>query len=412
MNTDVATATIWVMKFGGTSVATPDLMRNAVARIQERRNEGHRIVVVVSAMGDTTDRLLELARQLSAKPSRRELDVLLSAGEQQSMALLSIALEEAGIAAISFTGRQGGIRTDDRYSQARIVSIDPSRIHSELERNRVVVVAGFQGENEQQDVTTLGRGGSDTSAVALAAALDAKGCEILTDVDGVYTADPRVVPRARRLERLSSDEMLEMATFGARVLHGRSVELARRYNVPLVVASSTRSGPGTRIEPPKEEPEMEQVVVRAITDDPAVRKVSLLHVPDTPGVAAKVFQVLGEAQVPVRLIVQAQGSKKHNDITLILPSDAPLDEALLQKMVDIVGGESWLLDENVALLSVVGEGIAREPGIAAKIFSVLAEEKVNIDVISTSNLVISCVVPESCLVRAAAALHAALVETE
>ena len=412
MNTDVATATIWVMKFGGTSVATPDLMRNAVARIQERRNEGHRIVVVVSAMGDTTDRLLELARQLSAKPSRRELDVLLSAGEQQSMALLSIALEEAGIAAISFTGRQGGIRTDDRYSQARIVSIDPSRIHSELERNRVVVVAGFQGENEQQDVTTLGRGGSDTSAVALAAALDAKGCEILTDVDGVYTADPRVVPRARRLERLSSDEMLEMATFGARVLHGRSVELARRYNVPLVVASSTRSGPGTRIDPPKEEPEMEQVVVRAITDDPAVRKVSLLHVPDTPGVAAKVFQVLGEAQVPVRLIVQAQGSKKHNDITLILPSDAPLDEALLQKMVDIVGGESWLLDENVALLSVVGEGIAREPGIAAKIFSVLAEEKVNIDVISTSNLVISCVVPESCLVRAAAALHAALVETE
>ena len=361
MNTDVATATIWVMKFGGTSVATPDLMRNAVARIQERRNEGHRIVVVVSAMGDTTDRLLELARQLSAKPSRRELDVLLSAGEQQSMALLSIALEEAGIAAISFTGRQGGIRTDDRYSQARIVSIDPSRIHSELERNRVVVVAGFQGENEQQDVTTLGRGGSDTSAVALAAALDAKGCEILTDVDGVYTADPRVVPRARRLERLSSDEMLEMATFGARVLHGRSVELARRYNVPLVVASSTRSGPGTRIDPPKEEPEMEQVVVRAITDDPAVRKVSLLHVPDTPGVAAKVFQVLGEAQVPVRLIVQAQGSKKHNDITLILPSDAPLDEALLQKMVDIVGGESWLLDENVALLSVVGEGIAREP---------------------------------------------------
>ena len=412
MNTDVATATIWVMKFGGTSVATPDLMRNAVARIQERRNEGHRIVVVVSAMGDTTDRLLELARQLSAKPSRRELDVLLSAGEQQSMALLSIALEEAGIAAISFTGRQGGIRTDDRYSQARIVSIDPSRIHSELERNRVVVVTGFQGENEQQDVTTLGRGGSDTSAVALAAALDAKGCEILTDVDGVYTADPRVVPRARRLERLSSDEMLEMATFGARVLHGRSVELARRYNVPLVVASSTRSGPGTRIDPPKEEPEMEQVVVRAITDDPAVRKVSLLHVPDTPGVAAKVFQVLGEAQVPVRLIVQAQGSKKHNDITLILPSDAPLDEALLQKMVDIVGGESWLLDENVALLSVVGEGIAREPGIAAKIFSVLAEEKVNIDVISTSNLVISCVVPESCLVRAAAALHAALVETE
>ena len=412
MSTDISTATIWVMKFGGTSVATPDLMRNAVSRIQERRNEGHRVVVVVSAMGDTTDRLLQLARELSSKPSRRELDVLLSAGEQQSMALLSIALEEAGISAISFTGRQGGIRTDARYSQARIVSIDPSRIHAELERNRVVVVAGFQGENEQQDVTTLGRGGSDTSAVALAAALGAKGCEILTDVDGVYTADPRIVPAARRLERLSSDEMLEMATFGARVLNGRSVELARRFNVPLVVVSSTRSGPGTLIEPPQEDSPMEQVVVRAITDDPSVRKVSLVHVPDQPGVAAKVFQVLGDAHVPVRLIVQAQSYEKHNDITLVIPSEAPLDEALLKKVVDKVGGESWLLDDDVALLSVVGEGIAREPGIAAKIFSVLAEEKVNIDVISTSNLVISCVVPESCLVRASAALHAALVETE
>ena len=328
------------------------------------------------------------------------------------MALLSIALEAEGIPAISFSGRQGGIRTDDRYSQARIVSIDPSRIHRELEQDRVVVVAGFQGENERQDVTTLGRGGSDTSAVAIAAARGARGCEILTDVDGVYTADPRVVPNARRIERLSSDEMLEMATLGARVLHGRSVELARRFDVPLVVASSTRNAPGTRIEPPAEEQKMEQVVVRAITDDPAVHKVSLVHVPDQPGVAAKVFEVLGAANIAVRLIVQAQSYERHNDITLLLPADAALDEGLLQQVVAAVGGESWVLDEDVALLSVVGEGIAREPGIAATIFRTLAAEGINIDVISTSNLVISCVVPESSLAPAARALHAALVETE
>jgi aspartate kinase len=400
------------MKFGGTSVATPDLMKNAVKRIAARRAEGHRVVVVVSAMGKTTDRLLELASALSPSPPRRELDVLMSAGEVQSMALLSIALEAEGIPAISFSGRQGGIRTDDRYSQARIVSIDPSRIHRELEQDRVVVVAGFQGENERQDVTTLGRGGSDTSAVAIAAALGARGCEILTDVDGVYTADPRVVPNARRIERLSSDEMLEMATLGARVLHGRSVELARRFDVPLVVASSTRNAPGTRIEPPAEEQKMEQVVVRAITDDPAVHKVSLVHVPDQPGVAAKVFEVLGAANIAVRLIVQAQSYERHNDITLLLPADAALDEGLLQQVVAAVGGESWVLDEDVALLSVVGEGIAREPGIAATIFRTLAAEGINIDVISTSNLVISCVVPESSLAPAARALHAALVETE
>jgi len=412
MSNSISTATIWVMKFGGTSVATPDLMKNAVKRIAARRAEGHRVVVVVSAMGKTTDRLLELASALSPSPPRRELDVLMSAGEVQSMALLSIALEAEGIPAISFSGRQGGIRTDDRYSQARIVSIDPSRIHRELEQDRVVVVAGFQGENERQDVTTLGRGGSDTSAVAIAAAIGARGCEILTDVDGVYTADPRVVPNARRIERLSSDEMLEMATLGARVLHGRSVELARRFDVPLVVASSTRNAPGTRIEPPAEEQKMEQVVVRAITDDPAVHKVSLVHVPDQPGVAAKVFEVLGAANIAVRLIVQAQSYERHNDITLLLPADAALDEGLLQQVVAAVGGESWVLDEDVALLSVVGEGIAREPGIAATIFRTLAAEGINIDVISTSNLVISCVVPESSLAPAARALHAALVETE
>ncbi len=412
MTTNTSTATIWVMKFGGTSVATPELMQNAANRIALRRNEGHRVVVVVSAMGKTTDQLLQLAHQLSDSPNRRELDVLLAAGEQQSMALLSIALEQLGVPAISFTGRQGGIRTDARYSQARILSIDPTRILEELGRNKVVVVAGFQGENEAQDVTTLGRGGSDTSAVALAAALHANGCEILTDVDGVYTADPKLVPVAKKIEALSPDEMLEMATLGARVLHGRSVELARRFSVPLVVASSTEVGAGTKIEPFKKETSMEQVVVRAITDDPAVHKVSIVHVPDQPGVAAKVFEVLGQANVPVRLIVQAQSHEKHNDITLVVPADSPLDEVVLKEVVARVGGASWLIDDDVALLSVVGEGISREPAIAAKIFSVLAEEDVNIDVISTSNLVISCVVPQSCLERAAQALHSALVETD
>ncbi len=401
---------VHVLKFGGTSVATPNLIRDAAQRIGQRRAAGCHVVCVVSAMGDTTDELNTLAQQLSSQPQRRELDVLLSAGEVQSMALLSIALTELGVPAISFTGQQGGIVTDDRHSEAKILRIDPDRVVEALHGDHVVVLAGFQGIDQHEEITTLGRGGSDTTAVAMAAALGAERCEILTDVPGVFTADPRLVPSAVQIEALSYDEMLEMANLGARVLHGRSVEIARRFNVPLVVASATEDRPGTRITGKGEL--MEEVVVRAVTDDRDVRKISILAVPDQPGIAARVFNVLGEFDINIRLIVQAQSHEGLNDITFIVPGSASLEESDLQRMVQEVGGESWLIDDDVALLNIVGEGISREPGIAGKIFSVLAEQEINIDLISSSNLVITCVVREKDLARGARSLHQALIETD
>lgn len=400
---------IWVQKYGGSSVATPDLLRGAAARIARVRGRGFRLVVVVSAMGDTTDHLLELARSISAQPARRELDVLLSAGEIQSMALLVMALHEIGVPAISFTGQHVGIYTDHRHSDARIQRIDGARIRDQLARDRVVVVAGFQGVNESADITTLGRGGSDTSAVAIAAALGAVECEVLTDVAAVFTSDPRVVPNARRIDHISYDEMLEMANHGARVMHGRAVDLARRYRVPLTVGSATVEAPGTRIMPNEEGPTMEAVVVRAVTQDAAVMKVSVLQVPDRPGVAAKLFTVLGEQGVNIRLIVQAQSHRGHNDITFIVPSEMALPREVLARAVEAVGGASYLVDDQVGLLSVIGEGINREPGVAGRIFSILADEGINIDVITTSNLYITCVVPKAKLDQGNRALHAGLI---
>ena len=401
---------ILVLKFGGTSIASPSLIQSAARRIAHCRAEQMHVVCVVSAMGDTTDRLTSLAQEITKNPPRREMDVLLSAGEVQSMALLSMALTELGVPAISFTGQQGGIVTDDRHAEARILRIDPDRVVEALARDQVVVLAGFQGTDEQQEITTLGRGGSDTSAVAMAAALGAQRCEILTDVTGVFTADPNIVPDAVQISALSYDEMLEMANLGAKVLHGRSVELARRFLVPLVVASATEDRPGTRIVG-KDEP-MEEVVVRAVTDDRDVSKVSILSVPDEPGIAARLFNALGDQGVNVRLIVQAQSHEGHNDITFVVPSNTFIEKADLKKVVEEVGGASWIVDDEVALLNIVGEGIAREPGVAGKIFSVLAEEKINLDLISSSNLVISCVVKEADLVRGVRALHAALIQTD
>ena len=401
---------VHVLKFGGTSIATPELIRNAVQRIARRREEDCHVVCVVSAMGDMTNRLASLAHKLSSSPPRREMDVLLSAGEVQSMALLSIALSEQGFPAISLSGQQGGIMTDNRHSEARILHIDPERVVEALHGEHVVVLAGFQGIDQQQEITTLGRGGSDTSAVAMAAALGSERCEILTDVPGVFTANPRLVPGAKKIDALSYDEMLEMANLGAKVLHGRSVEVARRFNVPLVVASATEDQPGTRIS--RKEDSMEEVVVRAVTDDRDVRKISILGVPDQPGIAARVFNVVGEFGVNVRLIVQAQSHEGLNDITFIVPGKTPLQEADLQRVVKEVGGSSWLISDDVALLNIIGEGISREPGVAGKIFSILAEQQINLDLISSSNLVITCVVPEKDLARGATALHQALIETD
>ncbi len=401
---------IQVMKFGGTSVASPSLIQNAANRIAERRDSGVHVVCVVSAMGDTTDNLLSLAREISRHPPNRELDVLLSAGEVQSMALLSMALHEKGIPARSFTGSQGGIRTDTQHSEAKILHIDPDRIVSALANDEVVVLAGFQGHDEQDEITTLGRGGSDTSAVAMAAVLGAEVCEILTDVNGVFTADPRIVDGAHQIKSLGYDEMLEMANLGAKVLHGRSVELARRFRVPLVVASATQNTPGTRIT--RNEDDMEKVEIRAVTDDRNVKKISLLSVPDTPGVAARIFGVLGELGVNVRLIVQAQSHAGNNDITFVVPGDTHFDDHQLKELVKQVGGENWIVDERIALLNIIGEGISREPGIAGTIFKILADQQINLDLISSSNLVITCVVSEEDLVRGTRALHEGLIETD
>ncbi len=399
-----------VLKFGGSSIATPNLIRNAAQRIARCRSEQKHVVCVVSAMGDTTDQLSSLAREVSSNPSCREMDVLLSAGEVQSMALLSMALTELGVPAISLTGQQGGILTDDRHADARILRIDPARVVESLHEDHVVVLAGFQGTDEQLEITTLGRGGSDTSAVAMAAALEAERCEILTDVPGVFTADPRLVPSAKQISTLSYDEMLEMANLGAKVLHGRCVELARRFQVPLVVASATEELPGTRIVGKDES--MEEVVVRAVTDDRDVQKVSILSVPDKPGIAARLFSALGDQGINVRLIVQAQSHEGHNDITFIVSGETLMEKSNLEAVVDQVGGTSWIVDDDVALLNIVGEGIQREPGVAGKIFTVLAEQQINLDLISSSNLVITCVVKEKDLARGAKALHDALIETD
>lgn len=401
---------IHVMKFGGTSVASPALIQNAAQRIAERQNAGVHVVCVVSAMGNTTDQLLSLAREISEHPPSRELDVLLSAGEVQSMALLSMALLEKGIAARSFTGSQGGIRTNTQHSEAKILHIDPDRIVSALARDEVVVLAGFQGHDERDEITTLGRGGSDTSAVAMAAALDADLCEILTDVSGVFTADPRIVEGARQITALGYDEMLEMANLGAKVLHGRSVEMARRFQVPLVVASATKNTPGTRIS--RKEDDMEKVEIRAVTDDRNVKKISLLSVPDTPGVAANIFGILGELGINVRLIVQAQSHDGNNDITFVVPGDTHINAEQLDDLVKQVGGENWIIDERIALLNIIGEGISREPGIAGSIFQILAAQQINLDLISSSNLVITCVVSEEDLIRGTRALHEGLIETD
>lgn len=405
----------WVQKFGGTSVATIPLLRNAVERIRSRLETGYDLVVVVSAMGDTTDQLLSLANEVSANPARRELDLLLHAGEIQSSALLALALHEAQIPAVSLTGSQVGMRTDGEHSRAKIRSVDRDRLEAHLGRREVVVVTGFQRVSDQGEVTTLGRGGSDTSAVALAAAIKAEGCEILTDVRGVYTANPRTVENARLLDRLSYDEVLEMATAGAGVLHARSVDLARRFRVPLIVASATEGNTGSVIERPSEIPadasfDMEAPRVRAVVEDAALAKISILRVPDEPGVAARIFAVLAGEGVEIRLVVQAQSHAGYNDITLIVPQSPPVQAQALERAVEAVDGDSYLFEPRVGLLSVIGEGIASAPGVAAKIFEVLARESINIDLISSSSLVISCVVPTEQLARGAQALHRELIE--
>ncbi|HKO23047.1 MAG TPA: aspartate kinase [Candidatus Eisenbacteria bacterium] len=395
-----------VQKYGGTSVGSPERIQKVADRIVKTRRAGTDLIVVVSAMGDTTDDLLDLAHKVSDKSHPREMDMLLTAGERISMALVSMAVNDRGQEAVSFTGSQSGIVTDTSHTRAKILEVKGDRIREELVRGRVVIVAGFQGVSKDREVTTLGRGGSDTTAVALAAALRAETCEIYTDVDGVFTADPRIVSDARKLDGLTYDEMLELASLGAKVLHPRSVEIARRFRVPVHVRSSFHDGNGTFI---GKGGSMEQVVIRGIAHDPDVAKVALLGVPDRPGVAAEIFRAIGGQGVNVRMIVQASGSDGKNDVTFAVGSHEvrgvlPVVEDLRKRM----GARAFVYDPDVAILSVVGEGLATSPGTAGEVFAALAAEKVNIDIISTSSITITCIVRKEDLDRAVKALHAAL----
>ncbi|HSQ60080.1 MAG TPA: aspartate kinase [Acidobacteriota bacterium] len=397
---------LMVQKYGGTSVGSPERIQHVADRIVRTRRAGDDLVVVVSAMGDSTDDLVELARQVSKEDHPREMDMLLTAGERISMALVSMAVNDRGQEAVSFTGSQSGIVTDTSHTRAKIVEIRADRIREELAKGRVVIVAGFQGVSRDREVTTLGRGGSDTTAVALAAALGADECEIYTDVDGVYTADPRVVPTARKLASVSYDEMLELASLGAKVLHNRSVEIARRFGVPVHVRSSFNWNEGTRI---RKGQQMEQVVIRGIAHDRDVAKIALLGVPDRPGVAAEIFQAVGGQGVNVRMIVQASAEGGRNDVTFAVGThDVKTVLPVVETLRQALGARAFVYDPDVAILSVVGEGLATSPGTAGAVFDALAKAGVNIQLISTSSITVTCMVRQEDVERAVRSLHEAL----
>lgn len=395
---------IVVQKFGGTSVADVEKIKNVARRVAEAKKRVDHIVVVVSALGDTTDELVSLSRAISSTPPEREMDMLLSTGEQVSMALLAMALVELGQDAISMTGQQVEILTDTGHTRAKIRHVGAERVVQELRKGRVVVVAGFQGVTTDGEITTLGRGGSDTTAVALASALHADYCEIYTDVDGVFTADPRLVPGAHKLEVVSYMEMLEMAVTGARVLQSRSVEYARNYNVPIHVRSSFHEGEGTWVK--SEEDIMEKAIVSAVTHDFSEAKVTVVGVPDKPGVAAHLFGSLADANVNVDMIIQNVSEDARTDISFTVNRD-DLEKArkAAREIVESLGAEDARFDESIAKISLVGAGMRTHPGIAAGMFKTLADNDINIEMISTSPIKISCVVREQDGERAVKALH-------
>jgi len=394
-----------VQKYGGTSVETVDRIGAVAERVVEARREGYDVVVVVSAMGQTTDELLAMAHRLSPLPNLRELDMLLTAGERIAMSLLAIAINERGFPAASYTGSQAGIITDTAHGQARIIDIRPGRIREALDRQNIVIVAGFQGVSTAYDVTTLGRGGSDTTAVALAAALGSEFCEICTDVPGVFTADPRVVPDARMLHAVSYEEMLELAASGAKILQARSVEYARRYGVTIHVRSSFGEAPGTWVT--EEDVRMEQAIISGVAADDSEAKVTIEGVPDRPGVAAAIFRALADEGVNVDMIVQNVSHRDLTDVSFTAPrEDLPRVRATMDRMVGEVGAAGYSLDEGIAKVSLVGAGMKSHPGVAADMFAALAEEGINIEMISTSSIRISCLIRAADADRAVRAVHA------
>lgn len=404
----VMPAPLVVQKFGGSSVADADRIKRVARRIARERAAGHDLVVVVSAMGDTTDELLGLAAAITDEPDARELDVLLATGEHQSATLLSMALHSLGVAAISLTGAQAGITTDGRYGMARIASIEPARVRAEIGAGKVVIVAGFQGQSAaavgQNEVTTLGRGGSDTTAVALAAALRADRCQIFTDVRGIYTADPRLVPRARQLPVIGYEEMLELAHQGAQVMQVRAVELGWVNDVVIEVLSSFEDAPGTLI---REDPLVEQRnKVRGLAHDRNVAKVTIVAVPDRPGVARSIFEPLAEAGVNVDMIVQNVGHGGTTDLSFTVPrGELARGKKVLEPLVRELGARELTTDASVGKVSIVGAGLHNAPGYAARMFGTLADAGVNIEMISTSEVRITCIIAEDELETALRALH-------
>lgn len=398
-----------VQKYGGSSVADADRIKRVAERIVAQRRTGDDVVVVVSAMGDTTDELLDLAEQVSPLPPARELDMLLTAGERISMSLLAMAIWQLGAEARSFTGSQAGVITDAAHGRARIIDVTPGRIRSALDDGAIAIVAGFQGVSQStKDVTTLGRGGSDTTAVALAAALGASVCEIYTDVDGVYTADPRLVRDARRITRISYKEMLELAASGAKVLMLRCVEYARRYGVPVHVRSSFSQQPGTWVADLPEEQAVEQAIISGVAHDRSEVKVTVVGCPDKPGVAAAVFWAVADAEVNIDMIVQVGSvtATGRTDISFTLPkSDGATALAALEKVRSAVGFERTLYDEHIGKVSLIGAGMKSHPGVSARFFGALAEAGVNLEMISTSEIRVSVVVRDTEVPTAVHAVH-------
>lgn len=397
---------IIVQKYGGSSVANAEKIRNVARRIADCFDKGNKVVTVVSAMGDTTDDLLELAAQVNQEPEPRELDLLLSTGEVVSSTLLTMALHALGYKAIALTGPQAGISTDSSFSRARITGIEPRRILRELDKGNIVIVAGFQGLNSDNDITTLGRGGSDTTAVALAASLKARVCEIYTDVEGIYTADPRIVPDAVKLDEIGYEEMLEMATSGARVMHHRAVELGQIYNIPILVASSMVNKPGTLIHGGKDMEARNKV--RGIAHDMDVAKITIAGVPDRPGIAAAIFTPLARAGISVDTIVQNASSNSITDLTFtVVKSDLAGAMKIIKPVAKKIKAKECLSDPGLGKVSIIGTGMQNAPGYAARMFETLYREGINILLITTSEIRITCIIKESEVEKAVRALHKA-----
>ena len=395
-----------VQKFGGTSVKDAQRIQNVAQIVTDTYQQGNNVVVVVSAQGDTTDDLIAKAKEINPKASKREMDVLLSTGEQISMSLLAMAIEKMGYPVVSLTGWQAGMLTDSTYGSARLRRLNKERVDVELDKRNIVVVAGFQGINRYDDITTLGRGGSDTSAVALAAALHADLCQIYTDVDGVYTADPRLVPNAHKLSEITYDEMLELASLGAGVLHNRSVEMAKKYHVNLEVLSSYTKNPGTKVKEVVKE--VEKMLIRGVTRDNDVARISIMGVPDQPGIAFKIFSHLASKKINVDLILQSIGRDNTKDISFTVSrSHKQISLEVMEELNEQLSGSGIVCDDNVSKVSIVGAGMQSNPGVASKMFEALAEAGINIQMISTSEIKISVLVALEDSDRAVKSIHEA-----